>query len=494
MGPRVQEDVPDFARDVAPIVHRRCASCHHDQGPGPFPLITYREVSKRARQLKIVIEDRSMPPWPPIPGHGEFHEPRRLTNAEHATLLDWIDGGTPLGNPEEVPAPPEFVDGWRLGEPDVVLAMDATYEVPAEGFDVWRTFVIPTRFPEEKHLRAIEFRPGNERVVHHFIAYMDRSGNALAADAADPGVGYPGMSAEIHLLGEEAYGWVPGMSPHELPPGIATTLAPGTDFVLDTHFVTTGRVEPVRMEMGLFFADQPPVSFPASVILVGPGASIPPGVSDYTIGESIELPVDVRVMTIAPHAHYVCKRVRVWADLPDGSREELLRIDDWDPNWQEIYRYREPLALPAGSRVEMRFTYDNSSDNPRNPYEPPHRVVTGKASFNEMAIAWLNVIVDDRDELAQLRRFCDTKYRADSQRATVLIDIWKSLVLAFDANGDGTLNIAEDRRATAYVNKIWDKEAHLMRGFDADRDGKLNDEERARVEQVLRYWNGEPVR
>ena len=230
----------------------------------------------------------------------------------------------------------------------------------------------------------------------------------------------------------------------------------------------------------------------------GPGdrhiPSVPPGQSSYTIGESIEQPVAVHAMTIAPHAHYVCKRVHVWAELPDGGRVELLRIDDWDPNWQEIYRYRDPVPLPAGTRVEMRFTYDNSSDNQRNPYEPPHRVITGKASFNEMAIAWLNVIVDDREDLAELRRFCDEKYRADSRRATDLIDIWKSLVAAFDADGDGTLDPAEDELATAYVNAIFENEGHLMRGFDTDGDGELSESERARVEDVVRYWNGEPVR
>lgn len=486
-------DTPTFARDVAPIVYRRCASCHHEGSSGPFPLLTHADVSKRARQLRIVLAERIMPPWPPVAGHGDFHEPRSLTDAELATFLAWIDGGTPLGDADDLPPVPTFADGWKLGKPDIVLSMDEPYEVPAEGFDVWRTFVVPTGLERTTNLRAIEFRPGNERVVHHFIMYMDRSGNARAMDVEDPGVGYPGMTAEAELLGDEAYGWVPGMSPHELPPGVATRVAAGTDFVLDTHFVPTGRVEPVRMEIGLFLAKESATAHPAGVILIGPGASIPPGVSAYTIGESFVLPVDAKAMTIAPHAHYVCKRVEVWAERPDGRREDLLRIDDWDPNWQEVYRYRELVPLPQGTRLEMRFTYDNSSANPRNPFEPPHRVITGKASYNEMAIAWINVIVDDEQDLALLREVCNEKYRADSKRATTLIDIWKSVVQRFDADASGTLDPEEDAAATAYVEAIWDNVPLLMAGFDQDDDGVLDDEEREYVEMVVRCWKGAPV-
>ena len=488
-----EPDAPTFSRDIAPIVYDRCSTCHRPGSAAPFSLLTYRDVSKRARQIALVLRDRSMPPWMPTEGYGEFHEPRNLTEEQLATFLAWIRADCPLGDAEEIPPPPEFSDGWRLGEPDLVLTMPEPYQVPAEGYELWRTFVIPTGLEEDTNLRAIEFRPGNERVVHHFVMYMDRSGNARRADEADPDVGYPGMTAEVELLGEEAYGWVPGMMPHELPPGVATRVAAGTDFVLDTHFLTSGKTEPIQMQVGLYFAEEEPRFFPAGVIVIGPGASIPPGMSDYTLSESFTLPVDAKAMTIAPHAHYVCKSAHVWADLPSGEREELLLIEEWDPNWQEIYRYREPVALPEGTRIEMRFTYDNSSNNPRNPFDPPHRVLTGKASYNEMAIAWLNVIVDDPADLPVLREATNRAYREDAQRANRLLDIWKSLVTLFDADGSGTLDPDEDARATAYVESIWDNERLMLAGFDTDRDGVMSEEEKEFLAMVVRYWNGEPA-
>jgi mono/diheme cytochrome c family protein len=484
---------PTFARDVAPIVHRRCSSCHHDGGSGPFPLVTHRDLARRLRQIEIVTTDRYMPPWPPVPGYGDFLDDRRLSDEELATLTAWIAAGGPLGDPEDLPPEPTFDNEWRLGEPDLVLEMAEPYTVPAEGFDVWRTFVVPTGLEDETYVRAIEFRPTNEKVVHHFIMYMDATDGSRGQDAADPGVGFEGMSAEVSLLGEEAYGWVTGMSPRPLPHGVATTIAPGTDFVLDTHFVPRGREEEVEIDIGLHFADAPPEVYPSGVIIIGPGATIPPGAADYTIGESFELPVDVQAMSIAPHAHYVCQRVDVWADLPDGRREDLLRIDDWDPDWQEIYRYRELVPLPAGTRIEMRFTYDNSSRNERNPFDPPRRIVTGKAAVNEMAIAWLNVVVEEREDLETLKQDCSVDYRANSQRANRFLDIWKSLVAMHDADADGTLDPEEDARATAYVNGIWDNVPHMLAGFDANDDGELDDEERAYLETVIRYWNGEPV-
>ncbi len=487
-------DEPTFARDVAPILHRRCAACHHPGGGAPFSLLTHRDVEKRARQIRIVVADRYMPPWPPAEGHGEFADERRLDDEEYDTLLAWLDGDRPLGDPEDLAPPPVFDDEWKLGEPDRILRMDGTYQVPAEGFDVWRTFVIPTGFEETAYLRAIEFRPGNDRVVHHFIMYMDATDASRRRDAEDPGVGFPGMTAEVTLLGEEAYGWIPGMSPRTLPLETATVVAPGADFVLDTHFVPTGRVEDVRMEVGLHFADGPPDALVSGVVMIGPGASIPPGQESYVIEQSFVLPVDVRAMNIAPHAHYVCSALEVWATLPSGEREDLLRIDDWDPNWQEIYEYEELLELPKGTRLDMTFEYDNSDNNPRNPYSPPHRVITGKASFNEMAVTWLNVLVDSREEFETLKRASEVKYRASSARANTLLDIWKGLVATFDADGDGTLDVEEDARATEYVNGIFDNVPHLLAGFDKDKNGVLSDDERAFVEEVVRYWNGEPAR
>jgi len=384
---------PTFARDVAPIVHARCAPCHHPGGPGPFPLLTHEDVRSRARQIVTVTRSRYMPPWLPAPGRGHFAGERRLTEDEIGILASWVAGGAVLGDPAELPALPTWTAGWQLGEPDAVFELGTDFTVPAEGRDVFRNFVIPLPVPETRYVRAIELDPGSPRLVHHAVMRTDETRSSRIQDDRDPEPGFESMNmGDARAPDGYVLSWTPGRVPSPGRDGYAWTLRPSTDLVLQLHIQPTGKPETLRPRVGLHFADAPPTQRVESVVLRARDLDIAAGEAAHTIHDEYRLPVALDVLSIYPHAHFLGKRFEVWADLPDGSRTWLLEIDDWDFNWQDEYRYAEPVRLPSGARVQLTLVYDNSAANPRNPSVPPVRVRSGSRSTDEMGTLTLQVV------------------------------------------------------------------------------------------------------
>jgi hypothetical protein len=317
-----------------------------------------------------------------------------------ATLKRWSETGAPEGDRAATPPPPKFKDGWQLGTPDVILKMPQAFAVPAEGADVYQHFVFPLGLTRERYLRGIEVRPGNPRVAHHAVGLLDRSGKARQLDAASPEPGYRGMGGPGFLPSGFTPGYVPGQTPRAFAPGSAITLPKGTDLVLQMHYHPTGKPETDQTEIGLYFTDQKP-TIHANILLLGSSdIDIRPGDAAYTVTDEFKIPVNVRVNSIWAHMHFIGKAVRVWAELPDGSARRLLSIRDWDFNWQDTYHYAAPFRLPAGTIVRAEFTFDNSAANPRNPNNPPRRVLIGENSDDEMA--GLIVGVEAENELANL--------------------------------------------------------------------------------------------
>ena len=393
----VSSEQPTFARDVAPILYERCVSCHHPGGAGPFSLISYSDARRRARQIARVTSRRYMPPWLPEPGHVRFAGEQRLSDRQIATLEAWARAGAPEGEARRAPRVPAFRDGWQLGTPDLVLETPEPFLLRAEGEDVFWNIVFTPAIQVARYVRAVEIRPGNPRVVHHANIVRDGSGWARNMDASQPGIGFEGMDIEIasdrfepdsHFLF-----WKPGSPPAPEPDDMAWRLEPGTDLVLNMHLQPSGRVEPIKPALGMYFTDTPPARFPMLVQLEHDGAlDIPAGIPDFTVSDELELPVDVELLGIYPHAHYVGKRVEAAARLPDGSTRTLIRIPEWDLNWQAVYQLQEPLALPKGTVVTMQWVYDNSAANVRNPNTPPQTVRAGNRASDEMAHVWLQLL------------------------------------------------------------------------------------------------------
>ncbi|MCK5945545.1 MAG: tetratricopeptide repeat protein [Planctomycetes bacterium] len=391
---------PTWANGVAELVHRSCTPCHRPGQPAPFSLRTYDDVQKRSGFVLEVVEDRYMPPWQP--SHGVFVGDRRLSDEQIATLKAWVEAGAPRGDREREPAPPEFASGWQLGEPDLVVRMPDVLTVPADGPDVVRNFVVPVDVDRLRFVAALEIRPGN-RAVHHAVLGVDRTRASRLADARDEAPGFPGMTLgaagppDGHFLG-----WTPGKSVRRNPKGMSWRLHPGDDFVLQLHAVPVGKAERVQPEIGIWFTDEPMRQPYELVMLFSEEIDIAPGDDAFVLRDHLVLPVPVTLHAIYPHAHYVCRRMRATATLPDGEVRTLFAIDDWDFDWQDDYRYREPMRLPAGTRVAMEYGYDNSEANDDNPNRPPQRVRFGQESRDEMGTLTLSVTVrspQERDSL-----------------------------------------------------------------------------------------------
>jgi hypothetical protein len=382
-----------FTHDVAPIVTRNCAPCHRSGEAAPFPLLTYEDVKKRAAQIATVTRSRYMPPWLPEHGYGDFADERRLTAEQIRTISDWVAQGAPEG-PAAAPAAAD--DGQTLGLPNLVAEAQSSFTVPASGPDVYWNFVFRPDIDKTRYVKSIDIRPGDRRLVHHANLLVDRMGAAHLQEIA-PGKGFPGMDLAIMRSPFDPDGgflfWKPGAAPHVEPDGFAWRLDPGNELVLNVHLHPIGKAEEVRPSIALYFTDKPQTRFPLLVQLENDNAlNIPPGVHDFPVSDDFRLPLDSDILAVYPHAHYLGKLLEAYATLPGGARKWLVRIPDWDPNWQAVYYFREPVFLPKGSVISMRYHYDNSAANVRNPNHPPRRVKGGDKSTDEMAHLWLQIL------------------------------------------------------------------------------------------------------
>ena len=381
-----------FSRDIAPIIFENCGVCHHPDGPAPFSLLTYASAKQHATQIAAATRTRFMPPWKSEPGSGEFLGQRHLTDEEIALIERWVAAGAPAGDARPTPAP-TWTEGWQLGKPDLVVTLPAPYQLPADGIDVSRVFVLPVPTNSRRYVRGLEFRPGNPRVVHHANIRIDPTRASRQLDERDPGPGYDGIILRSAVFPDGYFlGWTPGQVSPLLPKGMGWTLEPGSDLVVEIHMQPTGKPEAVAPSIGLYFTDDPPERTPVMLRLGRQNIDIAPGDDHYVVDDSYVLPVDVELQALQPHAHHRAREVKAVATLPDGTIRSLINIRSWDFRWQHVYRLVSPLTLPRGTTISMHYTYDNSAANLRNPQQPPMHVFWGQFSRDEMGDLWLQVL------------------------------------------------------------------------------------------------------
>jgi hypothetical protein len=388
---------PTYSHDVATILDHHCASCHHPGAVAPFSLLTYQDAAKRAQLIATVTRKRYMPPW--LPSGPHFAHERKLTVAQIDILARWAAAGAPRGDPAETPPVPHFVSGWQLGKPDLEAEMRTDFHVPADGPDLYECFVIPSPSHVNRWVHALDMQPGNSKVVHHALLFQDITGTARKRDS---GAGYPCFGTPGFLPARGLGGWTPGSVPLQMPDGIPILLEANADLVLQVHYHPTGKPETDRTRLALYFTPQRPRRYLMDVPLGSNHIDIPAGDRAYRVTDHFTLPVDVDVFAINPHAHYVCKEMYGYAVLPDGRRRTLIHIPDWNFDWQQLYTYPRPIRLPAGTDLRMEFIYDNSAANPRNPHQPPQRVLWGPSSTDEMAGLHIEVAPVDNDDADEL--------------------------------------------------------------------------------------------
>ncbi len=519
---------PTFSADIAPIVYGKCSICHRPDQVGPFSLLTHGDFSRRAQTIRAVIDSGYMPPWKPVNHNLEFANERSLSAEQKQKMLAWIDAGCPEGNAQETPAPPEFTAGWTLGTPDLVVKMNGQFQIPADGPDLYRSFVFPVDLPEDKWVKAVELRPKAKSAVHHAIFFLDTSGHARKKDGADGQAGIPGMgflgdfggaiaddnstsrnggglldrfrggparasagdednSRIDNALARGLGGYVPGAMPNFLPGDLAMALPRGSDIVMQTHFHPSGKPETEQAELALYFADRPPskqlvmIQVPA-MFGFGANINIPPGEKNYRVSDAFTIPVDTQIIGVGGHAHYICREMKLTAESPDGQSTILLQIDDWDLDWQDRYLFAEPVELPAGTVIHSEIVYDNSAENPENPYQPPQTIRWGRESKDEMGSITLMTVASNEKERPQLqnavrKHFTETIVNRFSQGPALA-----QMLMQLDQNGDGKLQESEaPPRLSGRVFGL----------LDQDRDGTLDKAELDRLMELRdRFGSG----
>jgi peroxiredoxin len=397
-----------YYRDVLPILQNSCQSCHRPGEVAPFSLMTFKHAVNWASDIKDYTQGRQMPPWKIAEGI-PFRNERKLSDAEIATLAAWADGGMAEGDPKDAPKKKEFTDAWMLGKPDLILEANEDFVVGPGGHDLFRCYVLPTHLDEEKFIVGFEVKPGNPRVVHHTLNFIDTRGRARQLESTaqakekeqkpefDRGPGYS-QSMGIGFLPSGAIGgWAPGQMANQLPEGYGWPLPKGADVVIQVHYHRDGRLEKDRPRIGLYFAKKPEGIKPFKTgIIPGFFLSIPPNDANFKVTGSAKAKEDCTIYNIMPHMHLIGRSIKITMTPPGGETTTLLAIRDWDYNWQETYFLKEPLRVKQDTHFQLEAIYDNSSKNPNNPNDPPKTVTIGEQTTNEMCFVFFGTTSDSR--------------------------------------------------------------------------------------------------
>jgi uncharacterized protein (TIGR03437 family) len=385
---------PTFNKDVVPILQQRCQMCHHPGAIGSFSLMDYESARPYVRSIGQRVAARTMPVWKPAPGIGDFLSPAALTQQEIDTITQWADSGGAEGNPSDAPPPLSFPDGWSLGQPDLILNVPAPFTV-APGEDLYRCFSLATNLPTDRYVRAVEIRAGNRSIVHHAVVYPDPLGQSLALAGKDPSVSYTCFGdAGVQSSDTFLAAWAPGITPARTPAGIAMKLTAGTRLAMQLHYHPSATGGTDQSQLGIYFENGPVDKLLRQGFLLNSSFTIPAGNPSYAVSAATGFAAARHAVSVFPHMHLLGRTVKAQVTNPDRSVTPLLQIDDWDFDYQAIYQYREPVALPAGSAFGFTETFDNSADNSRNPNSPPRPVSWGTSTTDEMAVVGLAFTLD----------------------------------------------------------------------------------------------------
>jgi len=387
-----------FSQHIAPLVYQHCTSCHRVGEVAPFPLTTYAEVTSHAQNIKYVTGMRYMPPWKPDPSYRHYLDENTLTTTEIQQIKDWVDNGMPQGNPALTPPVPTFPSGSQLGTPDLVVPMRHAFAHQANGQDLYRVFVLPVNIPADRDIAAIEFRPGNKRIVHHAIIGLDTTQQAQALDAADPGDGYTQFGGFGFTPVEAMWaGWVSGTQARFFPAGMGKKLYRRASILLQIHYGPNYTPQTDSSVINIFYARQPVTRYVQTLPIISPatlsnGPFVIPAGQVKTFHAQFTVPVEATLLSVVPHAHYVNKSWKIWMVKPGGDTIHLVKINDWDFRWQGTYRFTSLQRVPAGSRLMADITYDNTANNPRNPNNPPLQMQWGESTLAEMLLTYFEVL------------------------------------------------------------------------------------------------------
>jgi hypothetical protein len=370
--------------------------------------LSYETTRPWAKAIKTAVLTKKMPPWFADPHFGKFSNDRTMAQADIDTLVSWADNGAQAGDPKDAPKPIAWVEGWRIGKPDMVISMPAAFPVPASGTIDYQYIVIPTGFTEDKYIQLSEARPGNPAVVHHIIAFIREPGNPWLKEA-QPGIPFVprerARRAEADQkngdkprqqdgggFGDFLAGYAPGTLPNVMKPGQAKLVKAGSDIVLQMHYTANGKAATDISRIGIVFATTQPTERVLTIAASNANFAIPPGDSNYQVDSKLTLQDDAMLIDFLPHMHFRGKSFEYRVTYPSGEKETLLDVPHYDFNWQLTYELAKPKLLPKGTVIECTAHYDNSPNNPYNP-DPTKEVHFGEQTWEEMMIGFMDVAV-----------------------------------------------------------------------------------------------------
>ena len=425
-----------FNRDVAPIFYKNCAECHRANDIAPMSLMSFKESRPWARSIKEKVISREMPPWSPDPKYGEFTNDHRLSKNDIDTIVAWVDQGAKEGEAKDLVVP-EFTttDGWRLGKPDAVFDLGQEFKVTPGMPDTIQNFIVPTNFKEDKWVTAAEILPGNRKVVHHVIAFIQtpemiaqfqkgegraralmqsdvfyRDGTLLKVKADAPvidnGCGAPNGGSAFKRPsaseGGDAFGlflagYAPGKGIDVFPSGTAKKVPAGSMIVFQMHYSSYGGkfdgAQGDKTRLGLHFASKPPERSLNTMGIQNHYFKLPAGDGNHEVSACFTFDADVKLTSYMPHMHLRGKDMKYDVIYPDGRTETLLWVPKFSFNWQTMYYLKKPVLLPKGTKMIVTAHFDNSDKNKYNP-DPTKTIRWGDPTYEEMMIGWMEYYVD----------------------------------------------------------------------------------------------------
>jgi hypothetical protein len=413
---------PTFSKDVAPILYSKCVTCHRAGEIGPMALITYKDVRPWAASIKDKVANRVMPPWHADSHVGSFRNDRSLSDVQIDTIVKWVEGGAPEGNPSQLPAAPQFADGWQIGKPDAVFEMATEFEIPARGTVDYQYFEVPTNFTEDRWMQAGEARAGDRAHVHHIIVSVIEPGGvrrpsvmnvkAIAAEGQAPTAAPARAPRQLtddqraglvraarFAGGNMLVNWAVGEDAPVHPAGLAKRIPAGSTLLFQVHYTTNGTPGKDRSKIGFIFLKEPPKQELRTGAIANAQFAIPPGESNHLVEAEANFTSDVKIWTMHPHMHFRGKDMTYTATYPDGRSEVVLRVPKYDFNWQGDYWLKQPLSLPKGSTLRVTAHFDNSTANRANP-NPNETVRWGDQTWEEMMIGFMTYTVEGQQPLS----------------------------------------------------------------------------------------------
>jgi hypothetical protein len=406
---------PTFTKDVAPILERHCQVCHRPGEAGPFSMLTYEQTRPWAAAIRQAVKLKRMPPWFADPRYGKFSNANTLSQAEVDTITAWVEGGSPRGDPKDMPSPVQFLQGWQIGEPDLVLELPTAFEVPLSGVVDYQHVIVPTGFTRDTWVQAAEVRPTDRSVVHHIIAFVREPKSNWFKDQKKgefftaPQIKTKDEPDTSALPSDFLVGYAPGQPAEILTPGHAKLIKAGSDIVFQVHYTPNGKPVRDRTRLGIVLAKEPPRERVLTLSATNGTFKIPPGDPDYRVDASFEVGTQVMLSGLHPHMHGRGKDFEYRVVYPSGERRILLSVPHYNWHWQNWYNLEQPIILPKGTKIECTAHFDNSANNPDNA-NPRKSVAWGEQSWDEMMVGFFNLTFDINTPVREL--FAD-KSKAD---------------------------------------------------------------------------------